>query len=93
MSSRDIDELDETPNKAPDEGCGFCSVLDDERPDECVGCPHSDDNCSECGGELVWADEIESGNNGALSDQGTGRMIRVCEECGKASGEARWVGV
>ena len=35
-------ELDETPNKAPLEGCGFCPVLDDERPDECEGCPHEE---------------------------------------------------
>ena len=49
--------------------------------------------CKRCGGELVWADEIATGNNGALSDEGTGRMIRVCEECGLPTGEAREVGV
>jgi len=92
MKTHDISELDETPNKAPDEGCAFCSVLDDERPDECVGCPHSEDYCSQCGGELIWADEIETGWNGAYSDQGTGRIIRICEDCGRPSGEAREVG-
>lgn len=27
-------------NRQPDAGCQFCSVLDDEMPDACEGCPH-----------------------------------------------------
>lgn len=32
-------------NRQPDEGCAFCSVLDDEMPDACEGCPRSCGNC------------------------------------------------
>lgn len=38
--------------------------------------------CPRCGGLIVYADEIAAGSNGALSDEGTGRTLRVCEECG-----------
>jgi hypothetical protein len=39
--------------------------------------------CPLCGGLLVWADEIATGYNGALSDIGTGCYIQMCEECGE----------
>ena len=35
-------ELDETRNIAPLEGCGHCDVTDDEIPDTCGGCVHSE---------------------------------------------------
>jgi hypothetical protein len=39
--------------------------------------------CALCGGMLIEADEIRTGWNGALSDEGTGRMILMCEACGE----------
>lgn len=30
-------------NRMPEEGCEFCSVLDDDRPDVCWECPHDPD--------------------------------------------------
>jgi len=32
---------------------------------------------------MVETDEVVTGWNGALSDQGTGRTYWQCEECGK----------
>lgn len=37
-------------NSRPDSGCGFCTVLDDERPDACDGCQHEMSRCPVCGG-------------------------------------------
>ena len=56
MISRDITELDETPNLAPDEGCEFCAVIDDEMPDACEGCKHG------------RPDDIDSEYEGARAD-------------------------
>jgi hypothetical protein len=39
--------------------------------------------CTKCGGEVIEADEIATGWNGALSDVGTGRTILMCMECGE----------
>ena len=41
--------------------------------------------CKQCGGALVWIDEVYVG-------QGTGYLIQVCEECGLATGERARVG-
>lgn len=38
--------------------------------------------CPRCGGAWRETDEIATGWNGAASDQGTGRTIWLCEECG-----------
>ena len=39
------------------------------------------DTCPDCGGTLYEVDEIATGSNGALSDQGTGRTILACDQC------------
>jgi len=49
---------------------------------------HAEDHCPDCGGELVWVDEIT-----AAQPWGTGWTVRVCEECGKATGESTVAGV
>ena len=41
--------------------------------------------CVNCGGWLIEADEIKTGWNGALSDEGTGRTILICEVCGEVA--------
>ena len=42
-------------------------------------------NCVHCGGQLIEADEITTGWNGALSDEGTGRTVWMCEDCGEVA--------
>lgn len=39
--SAPYDAPDDGDNRQPDEGCQFCSVLDDEMSDACEGCRHN----------------------------------------------------
>jgi hypothetical protein len=41
--------------------------------------------CRKCGGLLVECDEIVIGSNGAPSDEGTGRTVWACEDCGEVT--------